>query len=341
MRKDVKILNWDKGRAEVQLLGAMLAPARLTLPDGRTVQPFAIAPWANEPPKPGAPPMAGVLARLRGEWPCVPFGAAGVPPGLPPAWQPTRIHKVGTDFHGWPANNPWDVIEESATRVRLRSIYPAGEPLERLERTVEGVAGSPALQCSLTIVAREDISVTAALHPTLAVPNTPNDPTIEVIPSDFDFGYVYPITLDGAPTPFALDQVFTSLTQVPGADGGVVDGSRMPFRDPAETLVQLCGHRGPIRVANHRESYGVEIAYDVADFPSVQIWYSLGGRTQPPWRGRFRAVGIEPVCGAFDLGSAVGSDGNQPIAARGIPTALFLRAGQVWQTHYRLSVYSL
>ena len=53
----------------------MMAPATFNLPGGRTVQPFAVAPWAGEKIDAGLPPL---LHALRGDFFCAPFGGNGV-----------------------------------------------------------------------------------------------------------------------------------------------------------------------------------------------------------------------------------------------------------------------
>ena len=68
---DYRGLGWAHGALTVQRLGAMLAPVTFVLADGRQVSPFHIAPWADEP---GSDALPGILRKLRGEWPCVPFG---------------------------------------------------------------------------------------------------------------------------------------------------------------------------------------------------------------------------------------------------------------------------
>ena len=62
-------------QAQVQSLGAMLGPAWFSI-GGRTVQPFAIAPWAEDS-GPEYRQLPNLLKRLRGEWACVPFGIEG------------------------------------------------------------------------------------------------------------------------------------------------------------------------------------------------------------------------------------------------------------------------
>ena len=61
----------------------MLAPLAFLLPNGRQVSPMHVAPWAEEPV---AATLPGILQRLRGDWPCVPFGYAVDDPTAPPEW---------------------------------------------------------------------------------------------------------------------------------------------------------------------------------------------------------------------------------------------------------------
>jgi hypothetical protein len=58
----------------VQRLGAMLAPVTFLMADGRQVS-MHIAPCRMS--RDGSAP--GILRRLGGEWPCVPFGYSSLP----------------------------------------------------------------------------------------------------------------------------------------------------------------------------------------------------------------------------------------------------------------------
>ena len=80
---DYRGLGWEHGALAVQRLGAMLAPLTFVLADGRQVTPLQVAPWAGEP---GAEDLPGILRRLRGEWPCVPFGYSVPGEGWPADW---------------------------------------------------------------------------------------------------------------------------------------------------------------------------------------------------------------------------------------------------------------
>jgi hypothetical protein len=69
-------------RMTMQRLSAMLAPIAFRLPSGRDARPMQIAPWADET---GSAALPDMLRRLRGEWPCAPFGATPDRPA-PPDW---------------------------------------------------------------------------------------------------------------------------------------------------------------------------------------------------------------------------------------------------------------
>lgn len=75
-------LSWAHGILTVQRLGAMLAPVTFLLADGRQASPMHIAPWSSDPE---AETLPGILRKLRGEWPCVPFGYSVPAEGWPEA----------------------------------------------------------------------------------------------------------------------------------------------------------------------------------------------------------------------------------------------------------------
>ncbi|MCY3980649.1 MAG: hypothetical protein OXF51_02525, partial [Alphaproteobacteria bacterium] len=106
-------------------------------------------------------------------------------------------------------------------------------------------------------------------------------------------------------------------------------------------LDELCGVEGTVTLENHAERYRAKLAYDPAVFPSLVLWISNRGRRNYPWNGRHLALGVEPTCGAFDLGPQVGCNPNNPIAADGFPTAVQFRAGQAFTTTYTIAVECL
>jgi hypothetical protein len=108
-------IAWPHGALTVRSIGAMLAPLRFDLADGRQISPLYIAPWAQES---GLSTLSGMLRQLRGEWPCVPFGPAQAPAGLPAGW---IVRDTGSPwFHGYAANHAWALVARSALCLRHR-----------------------------------------------------------------------------------------------------------------------------------------------------------------------------------------------------------------------------
>jgi hypothetical protein len=91
-------LGWRYGALTVQRHAAMLAPITFLLPNGRQVSPMHVATWAEEPI---AAEQPGILQRLRGEWPCVPFGYAVTDPTAPAEWACLNSpSEPGEEIHG-------------------------------------------------------------------------------------------------------------------------------------------------------------------------------------------------------------------------------------------------
>ncbi len=109
MLEETYEIAWSHGRAQVQSLGAMVGPIDFDLGQGHVVRPMAVAPWGDDT-GPDHDALPGILKRLRGEWPCVPFGAPSALPNLPPKWQGAPPNPVDPVFHGLPANQKWHCV---------------------------------------------------------------------------------------------------------------------------------------------------------------------------------------------------------------------------------------
>jgi hypothetical protein len=101
--------------------------------------------------------------------------------------------------------------------------------------------------------------------------------------------------------------------------------------------VQVLDAGGGILLRNDLEGYAVRLSWNADDFPSVLLWLSNRGRTFEPWRGRHLALGVEPVCSAFDLGAAI-SEATNPLNAHGVRTVHAFRAAKAWTARYRFVV---
>jgi len=100
--------------------------------------------------------------------------------------------------------------------------------------------------------------------------------------------------------------------------------------------VQLCNIDGNFVLENEEENYKVILKWDPKAYNSVILWMSNRGRPHFPWNGTFTALGVEPVCTAFDLGFA--SIHENPLSKNGVKTAMEFHKNHVWTTEYSIEV---
>jgi hypothetical protein len=329
-------LGWAHGSLTVQRLGAMLAPVTFVLADGRQVSPMHIAPWAEEP---GMETQPGVLRRLRGEWPCLPFGYSSPPEGYAAEW--ARLFAPASadeEAHGPCANNPWRWEKAEGGILKLSIDYPGSSPVRRVERTITPDPSGPAIDLEFRVEAREDCRLAIGLHPTFRLPLAEGAARIE--PGRFDHGLTYPGPVEKGAEYFAEGARFADLSSVPTRDGRRVDASRVPLAADTEELLQLNGIDGTAAFANHAEGYRVRLSWQKEHFPSLLLWFSNRGRKGIPWRGRNLCLGVEPICSPFGFGPATAAADN-PIARSGTPTALAFKPSEPFVTRYRIAAEAL
>jgi hypothetical protein len=331
----VRTFAWAHGEGEVQSLGAMLGPVRFRLPDGRVVQPFQVAPWADDA---GADALPGILRRLRGEWPCVPFGLerdmdlSGDWADLPRA--ATDGGPDGGPAHGHGSNADWTPDRDRGDGVSLSIDYPPDSPVARLERHIRPDPDAPALDLDLTIHLRRDATLPIALHPTFRVPDT------GVVIHATGGGMTFPAAVEPGVSALARGATFDRLDRVPLAAGGHADLTRLPLPVSTEELVQLTAPGGRVALSCPAEGWQVRLSWNADHFPGLVVWVSNRGRSAWPWSGRHQAVGLEPACAAFDLGPRLSSLPN-PLSRSGHPTARTFRAGEVFTTALRIEAAAI
>ena len=120
-------------------------------------------------------------------------------------------------------------------------------------------------------------------------------------------------------------------------DGTTLNPSALPLSQNTEDLLQLLDVRGHAELRNLREDYRVQLDWNADHFPDLLLWFSNYGRKHSPWNGRHLALGVEPVCSAFDLGSQISSSPN-PINAHGSRTAHVFHGGEIFETRYRVTL---
>ena len=106
------------------------------------------------------------------------------------------------------------------------------------------------------------------------------------------------------------------------------------------SLVQLCGVSSDFVLRYPADGFQVRLSWNSVHFPSVLLWISNRGRNYAPWNSRHVALGIEPVCSAFDLGPAVSTAPN-PIRDAGVATAMDFTPDRIFTTIYRIAVEPL
>lgn len=307
----VRTLAWRHGRAELQRLGAMLAPVTFSLPGHADFQPMQVAPWADEP---GADALPGILRRLRGDWPCVPFGTTERPANLPGDWTPREPGDAWG--HGHAANHDWAWADHptgtpEAPALTLTIEPPGPGPVARLTRQVQAVPDAPALDCTLTIEARAPAVLPVALHPTFRLDT--GRVRLHLHPQAV---HAYPVAAEPGRSRLRPGARFETLAAAPLGDGGHLDLTRYPLPSDTEELLQCEAPDGPVRLDHLDLGWSVTLDWDRTLLPDLMCWVSHRGRRHAPWNGRHLALGLEPVHGPFDLGRVADPPPGHPLARR-------------------------
>lgn len=323
-------LKWPFGTAVIRSEAAILWECEFQLPSGRRFAPFARAPWAEDPAV--DPSLPAHMRFLGGEFACVPFGIGGAPAQLSPDWASNSWKLVNRAPHGDSSNLNWETISGDASQVLMRLAYPADDDVEFLTRRICVVPDRPALDLELTIHVRRPTRQPIGLHPILRLPEYPAQLSIA---ADFEFGVTYPGHVPPGVSRVAIAKRFKRLDSIPGIRGGSVDFSTLPKDTPSEEMLMLCGVRGPITVSYAAQRAFFKITWDTNVLPSCLLWPSDRALLDPPWFGRFRGLGVEPIAAVFDAAREVALEDN-PISAAGIPTAVALTPDEPLTIHYRI-----
>lgn len=332
---------WDRGSFTIVPIGAMCGPATFRLEDGRDIQPFYVAPWADEEQHghdvEALPPL---LRRLRGEWACVPFGMPSTRGDLPADWTPQQPDdaRLGQFFHGPCANLQYELAAQRPGHLDFVLRYPPSHPIASVRRSIRGVPGRARLEFGLEIEARQAVELPLGVHPTFRLPTKPGAAEL-AIGGDIRV-HTYPADAEPGVSRLAHGQTFASLAEALTADQQPVDLSRHPLPYRTEEIVLVSQTDGRASLTNHEERYRVDLTWDPAAFPSCNLWISNGGRSAYPWSGRNIALGIEPVVAPFDLGTNVATT-QTPLRRAEVRTAATLRPDTPWSTSYSIEVTAL
>ena len=324
-------LETSSVRASIYPTGGLLTEAAFRLPNGRWVEPLAEAPWSGVPLPADVPAH---LQRLGGEFFCLPFGGGGPSFHVVPGYEAMIEEPFDQPLHGPAANGDWQV--QSATQVSATLTLDLPEPyaVRRIERIVTLDKEKAQIRFDMRIWARRSDRVPAAFHPILRLPGQPRTLRLR---ADFDKGISYPGVHPHRRTLAAPGGQFTRLDAVPGHGCRLEDFSALPPGPVVEDNVLLAGMHGPVTARFAEEKFCLTIDWDRAALPHAMIWLHDRAIEDPPWSGRYRGLGIEPMAACFDGPWRV-SAGDNPLARAGYRTAIEVDPARDTAIWLRLSV---
>ncbi len=298
-------------------LGGHMAPVKFYRNTAGPVEPYYIAPWANEGLKIPDP----VLVPLRGDFFCMPFGA-----------NVDAYRNEQYVCHGEPATKKWKLVDQStcgkvtSLTVSLKARIREG----KFTKTLSLVDGQ-------NVVYSQDVlegftgKMPLGHHATLSLPDEPG--AMKVSTSKFALGLTNPTaTADpaaGSYQTFPLGAKFTDLARVPLnlKDTPVGDCSAFPTRAGFDDLLAVfkkpsADPAWTAAVDNKRRFLWFSLK-DAAMLPATAFWISNRGHHSSPMSGRNVCLGLEDVCGFFAEG-LVDSLKSNVVTKAGIPTAVAL-----------------
>lgn len=316
--------SWVVRSGQVELavtqLGAHMAPVTFDRASARPIQPYYISPWQDE----GTAMPAPVLAPLRGDFFCLPFGGNG-----------TLYHGESHPPHGETSGSAWtmrDLQQSGAVTTLSLTLEPRVRP-GRVTRQFSIAEGQNALYLTTTI---EGFAGPAPLghHAILAMPG--RERAVLLSTSPHRLAMVCPHTFSppesGEYQALQPGAIFDDLAQVPTIfkEPAVTDCASYPARRGYADLVGLFddpARREPswIAAVNTAEDWLWFSLKDPAVLPGRMLWMEHHGRHGAPWSGRNCCLGLEEICAYFDKGVAESSAENL-LSRQGIPTCHTLAA---------------
>ena len=302
--------------AFVTELGGHLGPITFDR-KGRKLQPYSVAPWAEEETDPSLP---SIIKALRGDFFCLPFGGNTTPFGR-------ERHPI----HGETANARWQFrsLETKAGRSCLHLSLKTKVRPGQVDKRIWVVDGQNTVY-SQHVVTGMSGPMNLGHHAMLKFPDLPGSGFVTT--SRFVYGQVFPQAFE-LPENLGYSWLkpgaeFKSLERVPTQNGETADLTRYPARRGFEDLVMLVSDaKAPFAwtaVSFPRERYVWFALKDPRVLRETVFWLSNGGRHYPPWNSRhINVMGLEEVTSYFHIGLAESACKN-PISRKGFPTCLAL-----------------
>jgi len=326
-------VNSNTVEAFVTQLGGHLGPVTFDR-RGRRIQPYSVAPWAEEKTDPALPP---ILKALRGDFFCMPFGGNTKP-----------FRGERHPIHGEPANARWkfESLDAAAGKTCLRLSLETSVRPGRVEKQITLVEGHPAVYCR-HVVSGMSGPMCLGHHAMLKFPDRPGSGLISTSPFVYGQVFVEP-TERPADRGYSLlkpGAEFASLASVATITGETADLTQYPARRGFEDIVMIVSQPdAPLAwtaVTFPRERYAWFALKDPAVLRNTVFWISNGGRHYAPWNGRHaNVIGLEEVTAYFHLGLAESARPN-PLSAKGFPTCVQLSPKRPLTVNYIMAVASI
>ena len=305
-------LRTSEVEAAVTRQGGHLSPVRFRIGKTRWVEPFEVAPWAEEKLPAETPELLRVM---RGDFFCLPFGGGATP-------YRGEIHPP----HGETCNAVWTL--ESSQPHRLDLSMETQVRKGHVQKTLELIPGHCAVY-SRHVISGMKGPMSLGHHPILKLPGA-NAGRIST--SRFTYGQVFPEAFEnpaqGGYSILKPGAKFTSLRRVPRIDGLFADLSVYPAREGYDDLAMVAAD--PMlpfawtALVVAEEGYVWFSLKNPRILRSTIFWMSNGGRHYAPWNGRHRhAIGLEEVTADFDHGLANSAKPN-PLSRAGVETSVQL-----------------
>jgi hypothetical protein len=319
--------------AFVTKLGGHLGPVTFDR-KGRKLQPYSVAPWAEEQTDPSLPPIIKVL---RGDFFCLPFGGNATPFG-------GEKHPV----HGETANARWQFrsLETSEGRTCLHLSLKTKVRSGQVDKRIWLVDGQNTVY-SQHVVSGMSGPMNLGHHAMLKFPDAPGSGLVST--SRFVYGQVFPEAFE-LPEKRGYSWLkrgaeFRSLERVPTLSGETADLTRYPARRGFEDLVMLVSNAEAAftwtAVTFPKERYVWFALKDPRVLRETILWLSNGGRHYPPWNSRHvNVMGLEEVTSYFHFGLAESARKN-PISRKGFPTCLALNPKKPLVVPYIMGVAAI
>jgi len=323
-------ISSDRVEAWLTETGGHLGPISFDL-HGRTIQPYNLAPWAEEPFDPELPP---ILRVLRGDFFCMPFGGNSTP-----------FSGEHHPAHGDTANSRWSLedVHEEAGSTTLHASLATQTRNGRVDKYVTLRQGEQVVY-QRHVVSRMSGVMTFGHHAMLRFPDREGSGLVSTSPFVIGRTAPEPVELPSNRGYSILkpDTSFDSLDRVETVTGEIADLSRYPARRGFEDLVMLVND--PERrlawtaVSFPDDGYVWFALKDATVLRQTIFWISNMGRYYPPWNGRhLNVMGLEEVTSYFHYGLAESAVEN-PISVAGHPTSVRLREVEELDVRYVMGV---